>query len=193
MNYLAHIFLSGDNRSLQIGNFIGDFVKGNQYENYPPAIREGIILHREIDYFTDTHPAFIEVVHMLRPTFKRYSGIIADMYFDYLLASDFEAFHPKKSLKRFSYEFNLTALWYYRQLPERVKGFIFHFIMHNRLYQYASYEGLYNSLTIMSKYKTNAIKPTLSIDFLKENEGFLRAKFMEFMPDIINFVEQKKK
>ena len=45
----------------------------------------------------------------------------------------------------------------------------------------------------MSKYKSNAIKPTLSIDFLKENEADLRAKFMEFMPDVINFVAKKKK
>lgn len=27
MNYLAHIFLSGDDRRIQIGNFVGDAVK----------------------------------------------------------------------------------------------------------------------------------------------------------------------
>ena len=28
MNFLAHIYLSGDDPNIQLGNFIGDFVKG---------------------------------------------------------------------------------------------------------------------------------------------------------------------
>ena len=28
MNYLAHVFLSGPNRKVQLGNFVGDAVKG---------------------------------------------------------------------------------------------------------------------------------------------------------------------
>ena len=35
MNYLAHIFLSGNDRCIQIGNFIGDGVKGDGYKQYP--------------------------------------------------------------------------------------------------------------------------------------------------------------
>ena len=46
MNYLAHIFLSGDDRRVQIGNFVGDAVKGRAYENYPLGFREGILLYR---------------------------------------------------------------------------------------------------------------------------------------------------
>ena len=34
MNYLAHIFLSGNDRCIQIGNFIGDGVKGDGYKQY---------------------------------------------------------------------------------------------------------------------------------------------------------------
>ncbi|HCT94182.1 MAG: hypothetical protein A2X19_09000 [Bacteroidetes bacterium GWE2_39_28] len=74
MNYLAHIFLSRGNRQLQVGNFIGDFVKGKSHENYPPEIQQGILLHREIDRFTDSRPSFLETVEMLRPVFNRYSG-----------------------------------------------------------------------------------------------------------------------
>ena len=87
MNYLAHILLSGNDRRLQVGNFIGDFVKGTEYEQYPKRIKEGILLHRAIDSFTDNHPVFLETVDMLLPDFGRYSGIMADMFYDYLLAS----------------------------------------------------------------------------------------------------------
>ena len=189
MNYLAHIYLSGNDRQLQVGNFIGDFVKGRQHENYPKRIQEGIIFHREIDAFTDAHPVFCDTVELLRPVFGRYSGIIADMYFDYLLASDFDSYNSNRDLNRFAANFYLSALWNYRWLPERVKGFIFHFISTNRLKKYASYKGLQGSLQIMSNYKSSAIKPVLTIDFLKENEADLRYHFNQFMPAVISFSE----
>ena len=69
MNYLAHVFLSGSNRKVQLGNFVGDAVKGSSYKNYPPDIAKGIQLHRAIDDYTDRHPAVCEVVHRLQPEF----------------------------------------------------------------------------------------------------------------------------
>jgi len=62
LNYLAHIFLSGKDSDLQIGNFIGDFVKGNQFNDFPEGIRNGIILHRSIDHFTDNHEIVKETI-----------------------------------------------------------------------------------------------------------------------------------
>ena len=188
MNYLAHIYLSGSDRQLQVGNFIGDFVKGRKHEDYPKGIQRGILLHREIDRFTDCHPLFIETVELLRPAFGRYSGIIADMYFDYLLASDFKRYNHSVPLGLFAANFYLSTIINYRWLPERVQGFIFHFIWTNRLKQYANYEGLEYSLKIMSHYKTKAINPELSITFLKENEEILRSRFNIFMPEAIEFV-----
>ena len=188
MNYLAHIYLSGSDRQLQVGNFIGDFVKGRKHEDYPKGIQRGILLHREIDRFTDCHPLFIETVELLRPAFGRYSGIIADMYFDYLLASDFKRYNYSVPLCLFAANFYLSAIINYRWLPEMVQGFIFHFIWTNRLKQYSTYQGLEYSLKIMSHYKSSAINPELSISFLKVNEETLRSRFNLFMPEAIEFV-----
>lgn len=114
MNYLAHIFLSGSNRKVQLGNFVGDAVKGSSYKNYPPDIAKGIQLHRAIDDYTDHHPAVCEVVHRLQPEFGRYSGVLLDIYFDYLLASRFESFSGV-SLRRFSIfpSSSITAIFRY--------------------------------------------------------------------------------
>ena len=136
MNYLAHIFLSGKSPKRQVGNFIGDFVKGSQLNNYPKRIREGIVLHRKIDEFTDNHQIVREVIGILRPAFGRYSGIISDMYFDYFLAINFRKFSSCKSIRLFTYEFYFSVLINYNHLPVRVKRFIFHFIGTNRLNQY---------------------------------------------------------
>lgn len=189
MNYLAHIFLSGENSSLRLGNFIGDFVKGRKYEDYPEQMKAGIIMHRQIDSFTDSHPICCDTVALLRPTFGRYSGIMADMYFDYCLASDFKRYSPNKSLDRLAREFYLASVINYRVLPERVKGFIFHFICTNRLKKYSSLEGLEDSLRIMSEKKSSAINPELSIEFLKDNERVIRSYFNDFMPEAISFAE----
>lgn len=191
MNYLAHIFLSGNDHKLQLGNFIGDFVKGSQFSAYPERIREGIILHRKIDSFTDSHVIVKETVILLRPTFGRYSGIIADMYFDYFLALNFSTYSSQKSLYLFVHKFYFFTLLNYNQLPDRVKKFIFHFISTNRLYKYSTLEGLKKSLEIMSYHKIPAIDPDKTITFLIENIEELESKFHQFFPDLIEYVKSE--
>ena len=144
MNYLAHIFLSGDDRRVQIGNFVGDAVKGRAYENYPLGFREGILLHREIDDYTDHHPVVREVVDMLRGGFGRYSGVLTDIYFDHLLARSFQSYSGQ-SLRWFAFGFYRALVLNYRHLPERFKGFLWHFILTNRLVRYASLSGIKRS------------------------------------------------
>ena len=41
MNYLAHIYLSGANEEILVGNFIGDYVKGFELSKYSDQIRKG--------------------------------------------------------------------------------------------------------------------------------------------------------
>ncbi len=192
MNYLAHIFLSGSDRRLQLGNFIGDFVKGNSYQQYPDSISNGIILHRKIDEFTDAHPFYREIIEYIRPEFGRYAGIMADMYSDFFLATDFTIYSPDLSLRKLSCNFYLTSLFYYRYLPFRVKKFIFHFIVTDRLRQYSNHRGLHDSLKIMSEHKSPAIKAIEGVDFLISNENLLRQKFHLFMPQVIQFANEEK-
>jgi len=188
LNYLAHIYLSGTDPRLQIGNFIGDFVKGNRLEAYPTHIRNGIVLHRKIDSYTDSHPVVRETIGLLRPTFGRYSGIIADMYFDYFLANNF-SLYGRKSLNRFAFLFYFYTLIYYRHLPSKVKNFIFHFICTNRLSKYSKLDGLKGSLEIMANYKVPAIKPEETIAFLIANQVELEKMFHLFFPDLIEYVK----
>jgi acyl carrier protein phosphodiesterase len=190
LNYLAHIFLSGSDQQIKIGNFIGDFVKGTRYEQFPDKIREGVLLHRRIDEFTDSHPVVRQTVAFLRPAFGRYSAIVADMYFDYFLAKNFRKY-ASMSLTIFACKFYIAAILHYSYLPERVKGFIFHFIGTNRLVKYASTEGLFESLQIMSAYKIPTLDPGAVIHFLVEHQEILEVQFSSFFPDIIYFVENE--
>ncbi len=44
MNFLAHIYLSGDNDLIKIGNFMADGIRGKHFESYPIDVQKGIIL-----------------------------------------------------------------------------------------------------------------------------------------------------
>lgn len=188
MNFLAHIFLSGTDRQIQIGNFIGDAVKGNSYNDYLPSIRKGILLHRAIDHFTDHHPVVREMLKDMRPAFGRYSGIVLDMYFDYFLASRFSEF-SKSRLRLFTVRFYLGLIWYGQHLPESIKGFMWHLIFSDRLNKYANKEGIRRSLEIMVKYKRIAISADLAISYLTENEDKLFLFFLSFFNEVRDFAD----
>lgn len=88
MNFLAHAYLSFNNPDILVGNLIADFVKGKQMNTYPDGIRQGIVIHREIDYFTDNHPLNIKTKSIFSNLVGKYSGSFLDVSFDYFLAND---------------------------------------------------------------------------------------------------------
>ena len=94
MNYLAHLFLSGDNPGLITGNFIADAIRGTQIKSFPDEIIQGIKLHRFIDSYTDTHPVVEKSKERLRPIYRKYSSVIVDIYYDHFLAANWERYSP---------------------------------------------------------------------------------------------------
>lgn len=184
LNYLAHIFLSGADRQVQIGNFIGDAVKGHAYDAYPDKIREGILLHRKIDDFSDKHPLVKEAVALLRSDFGRYSAVLVDMYFDYFLAVDFNCY-SSVPLRRFASRLYVAAVFSYFRLPARIRRFLWHFILTNRLCRYASKKGLQESLEIMAVYKNLQVSPLAAISFLTAHEEELHDLFRRFFPELM--------
>ena len=92
MNYLAHLYLAGDDSELLIGGLMGDFVKGRVDPARPAAVRAGILLHRRVDSFTDQHPVVRRSKARIDPEFRRYAGILVDLFFDHFLACDWPAY-----------------------------------------------------------------------------------------------------
>ena len=93
MNYLAHLLLSGPDRDMQVGGLLGDFVKGPLKGELPTRVEQGIRLHRHIDTLTDGHPAFMAATRRLPGEWRRYRGILLDIYFDHLLACRWGHYH----------------------------------------------------------------------------------------------------
>jgi len=188
MNYLAHLYLSGNNEKIIVGNFIGDYVKGNKYQQFPIEIQKGIIMHRQIDTFTDTHPKFREAKQLLLPHFRLYSGIVVDLFYDYFLASQWNKFSTV-TLRQFSKNIHAVLLSHFFYLPLRVQGFLPSLIQSKRLESYARKSGIGKSLEIMSRYTSLPANSKEAIAVLKSNHTFFENNFTVFMNDMIEFVE----
>lgn len=193
MNYLAHLALSHDNPDIMLGNFIGDFVKGNAYMRFSPSVRTGILLHRKIDDFTDHHPVVRESTALLRPTYGHYSGIITDMFYDHLLAANWDEFHPSMPLPKFVNKVHRTLLFNYLRLPGEVKRLLPFLIKSRRLENYANFGGLARALNIMSRNTSLPSDTPAAIKCLKDNYELFEQHFRTFYPAVTAMIDEELK
>ena len=91
MNHLAHALLAGDDADLLLGSLLGDFWRGAPHAAWPGGVRGGVLLHRKIDVYTDSHPVVAGTRALFGPPWRRYAGILIDIYFDHLLARGWPA------------------------------------------------------------------------------------------------------
>lgn len=184
MNFLAHIYLSGDNPKLMVGNFIGDFVKGrNLLEQFEPEIARGIELHRAIDEYTDSHPVVTKSKKRLRPTYRHYAAVIVDMYYDHFLAKNWNLYHSAP-LADFAQQTYTTVRQFDEILPARFSYMLSYMMQGNWLLNYSKLEGLDRALTGMasrSKYKS---RMEFAVNDLKEHYELFSAEFADFFPDL---------
>jgi acyl carrier protein phosphodiesterase len=182
MNYLAHLYLSGTNHGVKVGNFIGDYVKGNSYKRFPPEIQTGIILHRRIDTFTDNHPVARESRDPFRLYYRRYSGVVVDIVFDHLLAANWGHFSDQ-SLKSFVSESHRILMSHYFSLPGVVKQFLPFLIKSRRMEHYKSYDGIHRTLRIMASHSSLPDHSDWAMEQLHINYDLLRVQFFSFFQE----------
>ena len=152
MNYLAHIYLSGTNDLLKIGNFMADSIKGHDYEKFDSEIKKGILLHRHIDSFTDMHPIYRQSKHRLHEKYGHYSGVIMDILYDHFLAKNWNSYSDE-SLKDYADNFYKLLIDSDEILTEKIKSIIPYMIEQNWLVSYASLTGIEKILYQMD-YRT---------------------------------------
>ncbi|GEO06810.1 ACP phosphodiesterase [Adhaeribacter aerolatus] len=192
MNYLAHSFLSGQDEELLVGNFIADSVRGSQFGLFPRKIAQGIILHRQIDTFTDAHPVVQQSKERLRPAYRKYAGVIADIYYDHFLAINFDRYSTV-GLGVYTQQVYDSVQRHHAILPDRVKYFLPYMIEQNWLLNYANLEGIRRSLTGLSRRTAFISNMETAADELRENYHLYLHEFNTFFPDLMAFVEEQQK
>lgn len=190
MNYLAHIYLSGTNDLLKIGNFMADSIKGHDYEKFDAAIKKGILLHRHIDSFTDMHPVYRKSKHRLHEKYGHYSGVIMDILYDHFLAKNWSKFSDEK-LEDYANNFYQLLQDNYEILTERIKGMMPYMIARNWFVSYATIAGLEMILFQMdykTKHRANMQEAVVELqEFYTEFES----EFFIFFQELIISCQQK--
>jgi len=191
MNYLAHIYLSGTNTDVQLGNFIADFIRGNRYKSLPLDIQKGIQLHRFIDEYTDSHPVFKKSKKRLFKEFRHYSAVIVDMFYDHFLAINFDKY-SNIPLYQYSQDFYDLLEQNKAILPDRVVSLIPVIIRYNWLYSYRDLSELTSILNQMNNRTSYATELHKSVEALKKDYAIFEHEFFEFFEELQHAVEKKK-
>lgn len=184
MNYLAHLYLSGDDPDVLVGNFIGDHVKGRRFTRYQGGVQTGILLHRYIDTFTDKHPVFRESASMFKEGYRRYAGVVADIIYDHFLAANWQNYSDI-DLHAFVGRSHHILMRNYFGLPGRVKQFLPFLVKSRRLETYQYFEGVTRTLNIMSSNSSLPDATTFAMHRLESCYDVLQEQFEAFMPDVI--------
>lgn len=190
MNFLAHIYLSGADKELLLGNFIADSLKGRSYLKYPPGIQRGVVLHRAIDFYTDTHPTVRKSISRLFGTYGHYSGIIVDIVYDHFLASHWKEYSPVP-LDLFVSDFYNLLQEHFSILPKTVQQFMPYMIKDNWLLSYASLDGIGRILYQMNERTKRKSNMNFAIVELEEHYEDFEAEFLSFFEELRIFVREK--
>ncbi len=186
MNYLAHLYLSFGHEELMVGNYIADAVKGKQIERFSEKIQEGIRLHRSIDDFTDKHPIVENSKARIRERYRKYAGVIIDMYYDHFLASGWKNY-SSESLIIFTRQSYKTLLRHYVIMPARMKRILPFMAAGNWLASYAETDNIALALKGMARRTKFNSGMENAGEELKLHYHDLKNDFSDFFPELIAF------
>ncbi len=190
MNFLAHIYLSGDNDLIKIGNFMADGIRGKQFDDFPDDVQKGIILHRWIDSYTDVHPVFRQTTKKLHERYHHYAGVIADVFYDHFLAKNWQEYSEEK-LEDFVGDFYNSLQSNHDILTEKTKNLLPYMIQYNWLVSYRSVEGIARILSQMDHRTQNKSNMRFSVEELKLHYAEFEKEFSSFFEDIRSYAKEK--
>lgn len=184
MNFLGHLFLSGEEPRTIVGNFMGDAVKGRDLSRFGPALERGLRLHRVIDSFTDNHPLQQDGRERARHHAGRYASVVMDLFYDHLLASHWSEFHPEP-LPRYAARMYDLLREHGALMPDRTNHLLPYMVKGDWLSSYASMDGLARALDGLSRRTPQGHTMKGAERVLGEHLEQYTMEFRAFLSDII--------
>lgn len=188
MNFLAHLFLSCNDESLLIGNFIADAIRNRDLKQYSKAIQSGVLLHRKIDSYTDNHPIIRKGTKRLRPQHRKYAAVVIDVFYDYLLIKNWERY-SQQSLTDFTQQVYKSLSHHQHLLPTQLRDNLPRMIQKDWLKQYGHLDGIAYTFRRMEQRVSQPHLLLNTTQSLQRDEALLMKEFNLFFPDVIAMVE----
>jgi acyl carrier protein phosphodiesterase len=195
MNYLAHQFLSFQNTDIQIGNLYGEISRGKDYEKFQGDLRKGILLHRSIDSFTDSHEIVKESSKKFHEKYGKFSPIIIDVVYDYFLIKNWKTY-TELDFEEFVNDCYFLFHQEMPHFPSKLQNIVSHLLRYDWFHNYQTLEGIQETLRGIknrSKFENNIDEAILEI---QENYDALNQEFNEFYPELMEhcqiFIDQTR-
>ena len=189
MNYLAHLFLSCEKEEHLVGNFIADSIRHHELENFDLLIREGIVLHKHIDTFTDSHPIVKRSTKRLHKKHGKYSPLVVDIWYDHLLTRHWNEY-TEESLRDFSNRMYKILHRYLPMMPKKMQNNLPIMTEEDWLMRYQSVQGMRDTF---SRFKHRLSRPELLegvIENLMVLDEELDQDFADFFPELFSYIQQ---
>jgi acyl carrier protein phosphodiesterase len=165
---------------------ISDFVKGNKKFNYPANIQKGIMLHRMIDGFTDTHITTKNAKEIFKPSAGAYAPVFVDVVYDHFLAIDEKEF-PLNKLEFFANETYQTLKRHEEFLPEKFRNMLPYMTNQNWFLNYRFDWGIENSFGGIFRRAKYLEKDDQVFQCFYDYYDELHECYKEFFPEVKNF------
>ncbi len=190
MNYLAHLLLAGEHPH-NIGGLLGDFAKGDVWQQYAPELALEIMLHRKIDSYTDSHPIVKQAKLNFSPPKRKYAGIVLDVFYDHVLALNWSDYH-QQPLADFNQQIYQSLEAQYAILPDKLKLALPIMIAEDWLSNYASFEQIKITIARIAKRLKHDNLLVDCIDDLEQYYDVFTADFKAFFPELVMFVGRQR-
>ncbi len=186
MNYLAHALLADRHPESLIGNLAGDFVKGPVPKSHTPRIRRGILLHRRVDSYTDSHPEMAVLKPLFSASRRRYAGIILDISFDHFLTRNWNTFCDE-NLSSFISHIYQVLTEHHALLPGPLQSIAPRLVAEDWLSNYSTLTETGKVLDRVSK-RLRRVNPLAgSIVEVSKHYVRLEAGFLSIFPEVVEF------
>ena len=193
MNFLAHLFLAEANPESRMGNLLGDFVTGNPWDDrFEPVIWKGIMERRHIDVFTDAHLAWKKSRNLLDPNLRRFAGIVIDIFYDHYLTLHWEKYSPEQPLAAFIVEVYADLQKAKHHAPPDAYRVMREMMREDWLGNYGTVEGIRETIEGVSRRSPKLQPMRDSVKTMEENFHEMEAHFLEFFPDMIQFIQARR-
>ena len=191
MNHFAHLVLSQATVESTVGNLLGDFARGVDADSLPAQVRAGLLNHRAVDRYTDSHPLVLEMKRSFSRRRRRFAGIALDIYFDHLLLTHWERFE-QRDLEQLISDFYLRMTAGQSLMPgEEMRRVTRRMVDYDWFGSYRDTDAIAESLDRVAARIRFANDFDNAIEELQRHQQFIRDGFFEFYPQLqLHIAEQ---
>jgi len=187
MNWLAHAYLSKRNIEFRVGNILPDLVSITELRKFSPPFQEGIICHRAIDIFTDAHPIVKNSISRMPANYRRYGGIITDVFYDHFLAKNWSRY-SSVALNAFSQDLHRELRDIEGDVPDEILYKFRRIFEHNIFETYQNVSGIETALQRIDLRLRRPAELGNAIAILEQHYDLYEAEFAAFFAELQTYI-----